>query len=58
MTITFENKHNDKIIKVENVRMFSTGSTFLGRSGFGVNYTDGTFNLFPGSEWRLICVAQ
>lgn len=56
MTITFENKQSGKVIKVENVSMFSTSCTCLGRTGFGVNYTDGTFNLFPGSEWRLICV--
>ena len=58
MTITFENKHNDKIIKVEDVKFFTTGCTYLRRTGFGVNYNDGTFNLFPGSEWRLISVRQ
>lgn len=58
MTITFENKQSDKIIKVEDVSLFTTSCTALGRTGFGVNYNDGTFSLFPGSEWRLISVKQ
>lgn len=58
MIITFENKQSGKISKAENVSSFSTGCTALGRTGFGVNYTDGTFSLFPGSEWRLICVSN
>lgn len=58
MTITFENKHNDKIIKVEDVNFFTTDSTCLGETGFSVHYNDGTFNLYPKDSWRLIMVKQ
>lgn len=58
MTVTFENKNNEKTIRVEDVSSFSCGCTCLGRTGIGVNYNDGTFNLFPSSEWRLIFVKQ
>lgn len=58
MTIVFENKHSDKIIEVEDVKFFTTEATCLGKTGFDVNYNDGTFNLFPKSEWRLLMVRQ
>ena len=56
MTITFENKQNGDVLRVEDVSSFSTSCTALGRTGFGGNYLDGTFSLFPGSEWRLLYV--
>lgn len=58
MTITFENKNTNDVIRVEDVSSFSCGCTCLGRTGYGVNYNDGTFNLFPGSVWKLIFVKQ
>lgn len=58
MTITFENKQSDKIIKVEDVKFFTTDATCLGKTGFDVHYNDGTFNIYPKREWRLIMVKQ
>lgn len=56
MTITFENKQSGDVLRIESVSSFSTSCKALGRTGFGVNYLDGSFNLFPGSDWRLIYV--
>lgn len=58
MTITFENKHNDKLLKVEDVKFFTTEATCLGVTGFDVHYNDGTFNIFDKRTWRLIMVKQ
>lgn len=58
MTIIFENKQSEKTIKVEDVKFFTTDTTCLGKTGFGVHYNDGTFNLFPKKEWQLILVRQ
>lgn len=58
MTIIFENKQSEMAIEVENVKFFTTDATCLGKTGFDVHYNDGTFNLFPKKEWRLILVRQ
>jgi hypothetical protein len=56
MTITFESKHNDEIIKVDDVKYFTADSTCLGVTGFSVHYNDGTFNLYSNRTWKLIMV--
>jgi hypothetical protein len=58
MTITFENKHTSEIIKVEDVKFFTTDATCLGVTGFDVHYNDGTFNLYSKKTWQLIMVKQ
>lgn len=58
MTITFESKQNGKIIKVKDVKYFTTESECLGKKGYGVNYEDGTFSLYPYKEWILVMVKQ
>lgn len=58
MTITFENKHTEDIIIVDDVKFFTTDSECLGVKGFSVHYNDGTFNLYSDSAWRLIMVKQ
>ena len=58
MTITFENKYTNEIIKVEDVSRFTTDVTCLGVTGFDVHYNDGTFNIYNKKTWRLIMVKQ
>ena len=58
MIMKFENKANGKVIEVENVSMFTTDSSVLGAEGFGINYKDGTFSLYPWGDWGLILVKE
>lgn len=58
MTITFVDKHTDKVIKVEDVKFFTTDATCLGVTGFDVHYNDGTFNIFNKKTFKLIMVTQ
>lgn len=58
MTVTFESKINGEMLDVENVQFFTTDSECLGMKGISIHYTDGTFNLFSKTAWKLVMVKQ
>lgn len=53
MTVLFQDKYSDQIIKVEDVKYLTTDETVFGVTGFGVGYTDGTYNLYSKESWAL-----
>lgn len=53
MTVIFQNKHTDKIAKVEDVKYLTTDEIVHGVTGFGVSYLDGTYNLYNKESWTL-----
>lgn len=59
MTIIFESKIGDKkTIEVKDVRDFTTGESWLGTTGYGVHYEDGTYSLYSNTSWHLVMVRQ
>lgn len=57
MTAKFQNLMTDEVIEVKDISLITTGCECLGAKGYGVNYTDGTFNLYRSGSWQLICIS-